>query len=334
MAKRPNQKLKLLRLMQILLEQTDDAHSLTMSQLLIELKRYGITAERKSIYADIEALRLYGMDIIGEKNGRVCYYHVGNREFELAELKLLVDAVQSSKFITEKKSNKLIKKLEGFLSKYDAKKLQRQVFVSGRIKTMNESIYYNVDIIHEAIASNSKIRFKYYNWDTSKNMVLRHDGADFFVSPWGLLWDNENYYMIGYDSVAGIMKHYRVDKMLKLTLAEDKREGRERFREYDIVTYTKKHFSMFDGKIERVKIEFDNRFAGVVIDRFGKEVIMRKTDESHFIICVNVAVSGQFFGWIFALGNSVRILEPENVVEQMREHIKEQVLLYEGTNIK
>ncbi|MDE6627718.1 MAG: WYL domain-containing protein [Lachnospiraceae bacterium] len=328
MAKRMNQKLKLLRLMQIMLEQTDDNHSLTMEQILAELQRYDITAERKSIYSDMEALRLYGIDIIGEKGNRTCYYHVGTREFELAELKLLVDAVQSSKFITEKKSKKLIKKLEGFLSRYDAKKLQRQVFVSGRIKTMNESIYYNVDMIHEAIASNVKIKFKYYNWDVDKKITLRHDGDDFCISPWGLLWDNENYYLIGYDSLAGIIKHYRVDKILKLRLDKEKREGREYFREYDMAGYTKKHFGMFDGKEERVKIEFENRFSGVVIDRFGKDVVIRKSDEEHFIVTVDVAVSEQFLGWIFALGSGARIVGPESVVERMREQIRRESEMY------
>lgn len=328
MAKGMNQKLKLMRLMQILLKETDDNHSLTMEQILAKLQSYDISAERKSIYADMEALRLYGIDIIGEKRNRTCYYHVGAREFELAELKLLVDAVQSSKFITEKKSKKLIKKLEGFLSRHDAKKLQRQVYVSGRIKTINEKIYYNVDMIHEAIASNVKIKFQYYNWDVDKNMVLRHDGDDFYVSPWGLLWDDENYYLIGYDSLAGIIKHYRVDKMLNLNLTTDKREGRQHFREYDMAVYTKKHFGMFDGKEERVKIEFKNYFAGVVIDRFGKDVTMRKSDDEHFIAVVDVAVSEQFLGWIFALGSGARIVGPENVVERMREQIRMEREMY------
>lgn len=214
------------------------------------------------------------------------------------------------------------------MSKYDAKKLQRQVFVSGRIKTINEKIYYNVDLIHEAIASNVKIKFQYYNWDVNKNMVLRHNGDDFYISPWGLLWDDENYYLIGYDSLAGIIKHYRVDKMLNLSLTGDKREGRQHFREYDMAIYTKKHFGMFDGKEERVKIEFENRFAGVAIDRFGQDVVMRKLDEEHFVVVVDVAVSEQFLGRIFALASGVRIIGPENVVERMREQIRKEREMY------
>ncbi len=328
MAKGMNQKLKILRLMQILLENTDDDHSLTMEQILNELGKYDISAERKSIYSDIEALRLYGMDIVGEKKNRTYYYHVGERKFELAELKLLVDAVQSSKFITEKKSNKLINKLSKFLSKYDARKLKRQVYVSGRIKTMNESIYYNVDIIHEAIASNVMIKFKYYKWNQDKNLVLRNGGDFYCVSPWGLLWDAENYYLIAYDSVVETMKHYRVDKMQMIDLTKEKRKGRQCFCEYDMAIYTKKHFGMFHGKEEKVKLKFDNELAGVVIDRFGKEVLIRKSDDQHFIVNVDVVVSEQFLGWVFALGEGVKIIEPDNVVKQMKEHLKKQIEMY------
>ncbi len=220
MAKGTNQKLKLMYLMKILLEKTDEGHSITMPEIIESLKAYDITAERKSIYADMEALRTYGMDIIGEQKNKTYYYHVGNRQFELAELKLLVDSVQSSKFITAKKSNELIKKIEGFASKYEAKQLQRQVFVTERIKTMNESIYYNVDKIHAAIGANVKIKFQYFQWNVDKKMELRHASEFYYISPSALSWDNENYYLIGFDSEAYMIKHYRVDKMLTIELAE------------------------------------------------------------------------------------------------------------------
>lgn len=192
-----NQKLKQLYLMKILLENTDETHSMTMPEIVSSLKAYDITAERKSIYDDIEALRLYGMDIIGEKSGKTYLYHIGSRDFELAELKLLVDSVQSSKFITAKKSNELIEKIERIASKYEAKQLQRQVYVAERIKTMNESIYYIVDIIHNAIANNVKIKFQYFQWNVDKKQELRHGGEYYLISPWALSWDNENYYLIG-----------------------------------------------------------------------------------------------------------------------------------------
>ncbi|SEV99996.1 helix-turn-helix transcriptional regulator [[Clostridium] fimetarium] len=322
MAKGTNQKLKLVYLMKILLEKTDETHSITMPEIISSLEAYDITAERKSIYADMEALRTYGMDIIGEQKNKTYYYHVGNRQFELAELKLLVDSVQASKFITAKKSNELIKKIEGFASKYEAKQLQRQVFVTERIKTMNETIYYNVDKIHAAIGTNVKIKFQYFQWNVDKKMELRHGGEFYYISPWALTWDDENYYLIGFDSEANIIKHYRVDKMLKIELTEDKREGKEHFTQFDMAVYAKKMFGMFDGEEQTVKLEFENRFAGVVIDRFGKNVTVIKTDEEHFTVNVNVAVSGQFLAWVIALGDGSKIVGPESVVSRMRKEIE------------
>lgn len=318
-----NQRLKQIYLMKVLLDNTDETHSMTMPEIVTALNEYGISAERKSIYDDIEALRVFGMDIIGEKSGRTFMYHVGSRDFELAELKLLVDSVQSLKFITAKKSNELISKIEKIASKHEAKQLQRQVFVSERIKTMNESIYYNVDIIHSAIANNAKIRFQYFQWNVDKQQELRHDGEYYLISPWALTWDDENYYMIGFDHKVGIIKHYRVDKMLRIEETVENREGRQHFRQFDMAVYAKKMFGMFDGKEQSVRIECINSLAGVMIDRFGKSVSMIKKDEDHFVVNVTVAVSRQFFGWIISLGSGVVITEPDNVVEQLKEEIRD-----------
>ena len=196
----------------------------------------------------------WGIEVEGEPVGGGYRYHVVERPFELPELKLLVDAIQSSKFITERKTNALIRKLEKLVSKYEAMKLQRQVYVSGRIKTMNESIYYTVDTIHNAISENRKIRFQYFQWNVKKEMELRHDGAYYHISPWGLSWDAENYYLIGYDSKAGKIKHYRVDKMLRLQMSDEKREGKEHFKKLDMADYAKKSFGMFGGREEKVKL--------------------------------------------------------------------------------
>jgi predicted DNA-binding transcriptional regulator YafY len=303
-------------------EKTDDDHKLTMPEIKEHLEAYGVTADRKSLYDDLEALRVLGIDVIGEKSGHSYVYHVGKKQFEIVELKLLVDSIQSSKFITEKKSNELIKKLTGFASDYEAKQLKRQVFVHGRIKTMNESIYYNVDEIHTAIAQNAKITFQYFQWDIHKKMVLRHDGALYEVSPWSLAWDDENYYLIAYDSREGIIKHFRVDKMLHIKIKEEKREGKISFREFDMAAYAKKTFGMFAGEEQTVKLLCDNNLAGVIIDRFGKDVMIVPVDEGHFEVNVRVAVSRQFFGWVIALGKGIRIMEPDSVVEQMREEIR------------
>ena len=322
MAKGNNQKLKIVYLMKILLEKTDETHSITMPEIISSLKNYGISAERKSIYSDIENLRLFGMDIIGEQRERTFYYHVGSRQFELAELKLLVDSVQSAKFITAKKSNELIKKIEGFASKYEASQLQRQVYVAERIKTMNESIYYNVDKIHTAIGANSKITFQYFQWDVHKKMVMRKDGALYEVSPWALSWDDENYYLIAFDSNEDKIKHFRVDKMLHIDVKNEQREGKEKFKEFNMAVYARKTFGMFGGEEQKVKLLCENSFAGVMIDRFGKDVFLIPTDETHFTVNVNVAVSRQFLAWVIALGEGVKIVEPESVARQMREEVE------------
>ena len=330
MPKGTNQKFKLYRLAQIMLEQTDDEHYITMPEIKEALARYDITADRKSIYADLRDLEVLGIEVEGEPVGKSYHYHVVSRPFELPELKLLVDAIQSSKFITEKKTNALIRKLEKQVSRYEAMKLQRQVFVSGRIKTMNESIYYTVDAIHNAISENKKIRFQYYQWNVKKEMELRRDGAWYHISPWGLSWDDENYYLVGYDSDAGEIRHYRVDKMLHIRMSDESREGKEHFRKLDMADYAKKSFGMFGGKEQKVKLLVDNSLAGVIIDRFGKEVMMIPADPEHFTVNVTVMVSSVFLGWVFSLGERVKILGPEEVVGKMREEGERLVRQYCG----
>lgn len=318
MPKGNNQKFKLYRLAQIMQEQTDDERYITMPEIMKNLAQYEVTADRKSIYADLRDLSVLGIDVEGEPVGNRYHYHVVNRAFELPELKLLVDAIQSSKFITEKKTNALIKKLETLVSKYDAQKLQRQVYVSGRIKTMNESIYYTVDAIHNAISENKKIKFQYYQWNVKKEMELRHNGAWYHISPWGLSQDNENYYLVGYDSAAEKIKHYRVDKMLHIKLSNESREGKEHFKKLDMADYAKKSFGMFGSKEQKVKMLVKNNLAGVIIDRFGKEVMMIPADDEHFTVNVDVHVSRQFLGWVFSLGEDIKIVGPDEVVEQMK----------------
>ena len=248
MPKGTNQKFKLYRLAQIMMKKTDEEHYITMPEIKEALAEYDITADRKSLYNDLRDLEILGIEVEGEQDGNRYRYHVVNRPFELPELKLLVDAIQSSKFITEKKSNSLIKKLETMVSEYDAQKLQRQVYVSGRIKAMNESIYYTVDAIHNAISENKKIRFQYFQWNVKKEPQLRHGGAWYHISPWGLSWDDENYYLVGFDSEAGLIKHFRVDKMLRIALSNETREGREHFKKLDMADYARKSFGMFGGE--------------------------------------------------------------------------------------
>ena len=327
-----NQKLKMLYLAKIFSEETDDEHGLTIAQIIERLSAWEVNADRKTLYSDFEELRNYGMDIIADQEGRSCYYHLGSRDFELPELKLLVDSVQSAKFITDRKSQALIKKLESLASKYEGSQLQRQVTITGRVKTMNESIYYNVDKLHEAISSDAQIRFKYFQWNVKKEMELRKDGAWYQISPWGLMWDDENYYLVGFDAQDNKIKHYRVDKMLKISITKEKREGKKQFTAFDLPHYTKSLFGMFGGDEINVSLEAENALAGVLIDRFGKDIFLIPADDDHFRTSVRVAVSRQFLGWIIALGEGIRITGPESVVEQMKEEVKRLSKQYEMYN--
>lgn len=322
MAKGRNTKLKMLYLAKIFLEYTDDEHALTVKEISDHLARYEIQADRKTLYLDFEELRRFGLDIKSESVGRYVYYHLASRTFELPELKLLVDSVQSSKFITERKSRELIKKLETLVSTYEAKQLQRQVILSGRVKTMNKSIYYTIDQIHTAINKDRQIQFQYFQWNVKKEMELRHDGAWYHISPWALVWDDEYYYLIGYDAKAEKIKHYRVDKILRLSISEEKREGNKVFREINLPRYSKGLFGMFGGEEMDVTLLCENSMAAPIIDRFGKDVHLSSVGEEHFKVTVTVSASQQFLGWVFALGKGVKIIAPESMVEAMKESAK------------
>lgn len=322
MPRSDKQKLKLMYLIKLFEERTDVSHGLSMTDIIEALSEEGITAERKSIYADISALNEFGFDIVKDNEGKACVYKLVERDFEIAELKLLVDAVQSSKFITESKSNKLIKKIEGLASNNEAKSLHRQVYVANRIKTTNESVYYNVDDIQKAISENHKVSFQYFQWNPNKEKELRHNGMRYEISPWALTWDDENYYMVGYDSKERKIKHYRVDKMLKIEImADSKREGKALFKDMDMAVYSKKIFGMFGGVEETVVLECKNGISGVIIDRFGTEVDIIKRATDSFTVRVNVQISPQFLGWVFSLGENIKIISPDSVIERMRDEI-------------
>lgn len=318
MPKSHNQKLKLLYIMRFLYRCSDDLHPVTVAEIVAELDKHGISAERKSIYDDIDALRTFGIDIVQSK-GKGGGYFVLNRPFELPELKLLVDSVQSSKFITQKKTMALIRKIENFASVYDARFLQRQVYVRGRVKTMNESVYYNVDEISGAINHDYMIRFRYCDYNVKKERIFRHNGAFYEVSPFALMWDDENYYMLAWDSAAERMKHFRVDKMTFISVIDRHREGKEVFQQVDMSSYTKKLFGMFNGENVSVRIRFVNHLAGAVIDRFGPEVIMVRDDEEHFFMVADVSVSPRFYGWLFGFGDEAELVYPPEIRKEMAE---------------
>ncbi len=321
MAKGPNQKKKLLALQQILLTLTDEEHPLTTRELIDELARWGIQAERKSLYDDLEVLRSFGLDVQCRK-GRTPGWFVGERQFELPELKLLVDAVQSSKFITRRKSDSLIRKLESLASSYQARQLQRQVFVADRVKTMNESIYYNVDKLHTAIGARRAVSFRYFDYNSSKKKVFRREGQRYMVSPYGLVWDNENYYLVGYASDHGEVRHYRVDKMSDIDVTSLPLEG-EAAGSFDMAGYARKHFGMFSGADAAVTLRCREELAGVVLDRFGQEAMLVPEEGGTFTVTVTVVVSPQFWGWLFGLGDGVKLLSPSWAAAEYRERLGE-----------
>lgn len=329
MPKSPNQKLKLLFLYQILLQKTDEDHKISMEEILQALARCGVEAERKSIYSDIAALQDFGLDVMLQRGPGGGYY-VASRDFELPELKLLVDAIQCSRFITQKKSDELIHKIESLTSEPQARILQRQVYIADRIKTMNESIYYNIDALHSAISASVQITFQYFEWSLNfdaKDKIqkrYRHNGARYQVSPWTLTWDDENYYMIAYEPISNSIRHYRVDKMEHIALTELQRQGQQLFRDrFNPADYSRKVFGMFSGEEKIVRLRCENRFIGVLRDRFGSELMVQPLDEGYFAVNVTVAVSPQFFSWVFGLGGGVQILEPHDVRQQFQQQLKQ-----------
>ena len=322
MANSPGQKLKLLYIIKMLEEQSDETHPLSTGQIIERLHAEGIHSERKSIYDDMEKLIEFGYDIIQVQSRLGGGYYLASREFELPELKLLVDAVQSSRFITTKKSRELIKKLEKKAGKYDAVKLQRQVYVAGREKTENESVYYSIDTIHKAIQENKKISFTYLEWNLKKELVKRAQGSK-LVSPWALIWRDENYYLAAFDGEDGIMKHYRVDKMGAVSVSDEKREGMESFEKVDLASYTNRTFGMFGGEEQTVTIRFSNKLIGVVMDRFGKDADIRPDGRDYFLTRTKVVVSGQFFGWLVGIGKDAQLIKPESVREEYKSWLRD-----------
>ncbi len=327
MPRSQNQKLRILYVKDYMLKYTDENHPVTVMQLIEFLSSHGIMAERKTIYSDFELLKYYGLDIVMAK-GKSTGYFVASREFELAELKLLVDSVQSSKFITSRKTLSLIKKIENLTNVYDAGSLQRQVYVHNRVKSMNESVYINVDAISEAISNDKMINFKYYRYKIDKSREFRHDGMIYKISPFALIWDDENYYMLGYDTNAEKMKHFRVDKMYGIRSAKASRDGKNIFKNIDMSNYNTKVFGMYGGKQQKVKIRFENYLIEPVIDRFGRDVFIIDEKDSHFSVTIDAQISPQFFAWAFGFGDACEILSPPEVREEMKEISQKLVKMY------
>ena len=318
-----NQKLKLLRVKEILERETDSEHGIQMDRILDLLAMRGIFAERKSIYTDIETLQdELGMDI-SRPSGSDKEYKLLSRPFELSELKLIIDAIQADKFLSERTCDQLIHKIESLCSKHEANELQQNVIVSGRVKGQSDSLNNNIEWVHRAIRDNKQIVFRYFDWGVDGERKYREcpgGGNVYVVSPYHLLYDNGRYYMLGYqeyDTQRGA-RTYRLDKMTNICMLEAARNGVDEMDKVDPVTYVTSAFGMFCGDAEPVLMRFENRMAGVVVDRFGHDVIMRRDDEQHFLVSLKVVVSNQFFGWVFGLGDGVEIVGPKSVLDRWK----------------
>ena len=323
-----NQRLKILYLYKILLERSDEEHIITMPEIISQLELYGISAGRKALYDDIEALKTYGLDIIsvrGDKSG----YYVGNRDFELPELKLLADAVTSSRFLTEKKSSELLKKIESLSSVYQAKQINRQVYIADRVKAMNERIYLNVDVIHRAIAENKQISFKYFDYDMQKRRRYR-DGLR-VCSPYALSWDDERYYLIAfYPKRPDNYTNFRVDRMENVEILSD--EARVIPQAFNLSEYMNSTFSMFSGEAQEVKLRFHISLVNTVLDRFGKNISLRPDGDEWFTIRVNIKAEPPFFGWLFQFGTKAEIVQPKELKEKYIEQLKEELAYAQKEN--
>lgn len=320
-----NRRSRILYIYKMLLEETDDQHPLTIPQIVSKLHSLGIEAERRTVYEDIEALRTFGLDIIYQKEKNHNYY-IGARSFELAELKLLADAVQSSRFITPKKSEQLIKKLQSLTSQEQAKELSRQIYITNRVKSPNEQIFYNVDALHKAIDAGKQITFQYMEYGFDKKLHPRRDGELYHASPYLLSWDDENYYLIAWHDRYESLSHFRVDKMANIAITTD--DCRPLTHPLDAAEYARRTFGMFPGEPVKVEIWFDAGLIGVVIDRFGADVFISSSDEIGFTVSIDATISPAFLAWLIQFGDKAKILSPESIKDDLMKLLDKIMCLY------
>ena len=315
MPKSDNQKLKIFYILDYLQRNSHADHPVRATELIQMLQhQHNILCERKTVYSDIAALQDYGVDIVSVpgKNGG---YYIASQNFELPELKLLIDAVQSSRFLTEKKSRELIEKLCKECSVHEAKLVRRDVLVSGRVKSMNETIYYNVDSIQEAIGQNRQITFRYFDWNLDGTRKYRD--RDYTASPYGLCQDNENCYLLAFSPRHGVTS-YRVDRMSHIQLTEETRVPCPELIGKNLVEHANRLFQMYSGEAVDVKMRFHRSLVNVVVDRFGRETMLIPDGEEHFVFTTKVAVSPIFLSWVIGFGAKAKILHPQSVADQCK----------------
>ncbi len=327
MSKQAYVKPKLLILRDILLEKTDENHALTIPELIKELSLYGISAERKTLYDDINILTTYGLDIVVSKRSHSNTYYVASRTFQDEELQVLANAVASSKFLTNKKSNEFIKKLEKLTSIYNAKELKRTIYIEGRVKNFNEQIYYNINSIHDAINRKKKITFKYFSYNLNKKKEYRHYGEIYAVSPYYIVWENDYYYLICYCDKHENISRYRIDRMANVKVSEESYKVPNE-SELGLAKSLRSTFSMYGGDKKIVTIEFANELIDVIIDRYGSDVRVTKKSDTTFTVSVEVQISPPFWGWLFQFGTKAKIIAPQSIVEQAKKETRTLAEIY------
>ncbi|WP_028241861.1 helix-turn-helix transcriptional regulator [Pseudobutyrivibrio ruminis] len=310
------QKLKILNEYQILMTESDENHQINAIEMTRRLQERGIPAERKTVYKDMSTLIDAGIDVVKGEKG----YYIGSRVFELAELKLLVDAVGASKFISQKKTKELVDKITGLASIDEAAQLSRQVVVPEKASSGNEKIFYTIDVIYQCLDNDRKMSFKYQEWTVTKEMQPRHGGKTYVVSPAFLLRNDENYYLVAFDDDSRQIRHYRVDKMISAAMTSEERSGAEERASLNPQEYVKQHISMFAGEERVVTIRFEKRLIGVVLDKFGKEIDVRPDGVDYIKARISVAISPQFYGWLTGVGATICFPEAEE--EKFKEYLR------------
>lgn len=321
------QKGKLLILEKILLSETDESHKLSGSDLIKKLEAYDISCERKTVYDDIATLSEHGLDIVTEKVGHSNYYYVNTRHFQDEELLVLADAVASSRFLTMKKSNELIKKLQSLTSRHKAVRLKRSIYVGGRVKTFNEGIYYSINAIHEAIYRDMQINFRYTEYDLNKKKRFRHQGEIYHVSPYYLIWENDCYYLVCYCAKHSDICRYRVDRMSDVEVGEEKRRVLS-IDEAELAKELLSTYNMYGGTKETITLEMANHLINVLIDRFGDGVRITRTEENRFTVRLDVQISPTFWGWLFQFGGDAKVIAPQWVRNEAEKKLEEIISLY------
>lgn len=310
------QKYKIINEYQILMNESDEHHQINAIEMTRRLEARGIPAERKTVYKDMATLMEAGVDVVKGDKG----YYIGSRVFELAELKLLVDAVGASKFISQKKTKELVEKITTLASMDEAAQLTRQVVVPEKRSTGNEKIFYSIDVIYQCLDNNKKMSFKYQDWTLTKEMKPRHGGKIYVVSPAFLLRNDENYYLVAYDDDSQQIRHYRVDKIISAEMLEEERSGDKQRGALNPHEYAKQHISMFAGDERVVTIRFDKRLIGVVLDKFGADIDIRAEGEDLVRARISVAVSPQLYGWLTGIGATICF--PEEEERKFKNYIK------------